>query len=213
MSTSARHDVDEGEAATPAEPGLRDTDPVGAQIYWYPARPPTGTWAYIVDDTGLRYRRQGWWPFRRGNAADERRQIGAARASAARRGVSFEHGDLCGWASVRLAPDTEYCAAGQNYVTLWPSSSCPWKVSADLHLYVRPQGMCAVVVRCRVEIDLRDMTPTLHQVHDDWPAELKAQAAEKAAKLVAFLAEHITRRNAGRRKLPPTAHERWAANR
>ena len=86
MSTSARHDVDEGEAATPAEPGLRDTDPVGAQIYWYPARPPTGTWAYIVDDTGLRYRRQGWWPFRRGNAADERRQIGAARASAARRG-------------------------------------------------------------------------------------------------------------------------------
>ena len=30
-----------------------------------------------------------WWPFRRGNAADERRQIGAARASAARRGVSF----------------------------------------------------------------------------------------------------------------------------
>ena len=55
--------------------------------------------------------------------------------------------------------------------------------------------MCAVVVRCRVEIDFRDRTPTLHQVHDDWPAELKAQAAEKAAKLVAFLAEHITRRN------------------
>jgi hypothetical protein len=125
--------------------------------------------------------------------------------------VSFEHGDLCGWASVRLAPDTEYCAAGQNYVTLWPSSSCPWKVSADLHLYVRPQGMCAVVVRCRVEFDLRDMTSTLHQVHDDWPAELKAQAAE-GSQARRFSRTHH-RRNAGRRKLPPTAHERWAANR
>jgi hypothetical protein len=45
-------------------------------------------------------------------------------------------------------------------------------------------------------------------VRDGRPEGLKAQAAEKAAKVGALLCEHATRRDAGRRKAE-TAYDRW----
>ena len=188
--------------------GLLDSDPDGAQIYTWPTAPPTGDWRYIVDDFGIRYRHRGWWPFRRGGPAEERTAIDQARRGAARRGVSLESAEGCGWTSLRVAPDTGYGAGGQNYVTLWPDLSCPWRVAADLHLYVRPQGMCAVVIGCGVQIDLRTMTAALHRWRPHWPTELHEQATEKAAKLAALLTEHVTRRDAGKR-IVVTAHQQW----
>ena len=209
----------------PRELGIREGDPEGAKFHMYPARPPEGDWAYIVDDWGIGYRRDTLWPFRstRTGEGSEAEAIRSFYRRALREGQDWTLGEGCGWQAVRLAPDAEYCAAGQNYVQVWPDIREAWKASADLHLYVRPQGLGAVVLDCSLTIDLRDMTGTVTTwpidgspigpdgFSEDFPEALKPQAAEKKAKILALLAEHIARRNAGKRKIE-TAHERWVKN-
>jgi hypothetical protein len=194
-----------------------ENDPKGAKFYMHPDKPPTSEWAYIVDDSCVGYRRDTVWPFRSTRTDDGSDEY--AERQFARKGHTL--GEGCGWRSVRLAPDTEYCAAGQNYVTVWPDAREAWKANADLHLYVRPQGHGAIVLDCSVTIDLRDMAATVTTwpidgspiaadgFSEDFPEALKAQAQEKATKIVALLAEHIARRNAGKHKIE-TAHEKWA---
>src|SRR5712691_8380723 len=175
----------------------------------YPAKPPEGEWSYIVDDFGIAYRR-GFWPFRRGTASEERREVAEFARKEARLGREWKLGEACGWTSGRLAPDTEYCAAVQNYVLVFPDTRVAWKAEAGLHLYVRKQGLGAITVKCEAEIDLRDFSVTLSRIRDDWPGELKAQAEEKAAKVAAMLREHVARCDAGRRRVE-TARSRWKA--
>lgn len=194
----------------------READPKGEEFYSFPAKVPEGDWAYIIDDFGIAYRR-GWWPFRSADTEEERRAV----ASWERKGHGeWKLGDGCGWASVRIAPNVDGCDAGQNYVGVWPDIHEAWKASADLHLYVRPQGRGgAVVFNCTLIIDLRDMTGTITTwpidgspiaadgFSEDFPEALKAQAGEKKEKILALLAEHIARRDAGKRKIE-TAYEK-----
>ena len=85
---------------------------------------------------------------------------------------------------------------------------------------MRPQGLGAVTFDCTLIIDLRDMTGTITTwpidaspvavdgFSENFPEALKVQATEKRDKVLAYLAEQIAARDAGKRKIE-TAHERW----
>jgi hypothetical protein len=200
--------------------GVREGDPAGAKFYMHPVKPPEGDWSYIVDDFGIAYR-LGYWPFRSANEAEDRESVAAHKRQGLKHGEDWTPGEGCGWRPVRLSPDSEYCAAGQNYVMLWPDMREDWKANADLHLYVRPQGLGAITLECSLVIDLRDMTGTVTTwpiggspigpdgFSEDFPGALKGQAGEKRDKILAFLAEHMAARQDGKRKIE-TAHDRWA---
>lgn len=172
-----------------AQLGVWNDDPSGSEFYMYPSAAPAGDWGYIVDDSGIGYR-DGYWPFGR---LEEPRK--SRRAT-----------------SLRLAPDDRYCAAGQNYVFIRPDRRAEWRATADLNLTVRSQGLGAIVVRCSVEMDLRDFTFSLSRIGDEWPHDLKEQAEDKATRLVEFVRSHVTWRNAGKRTVE-SAHERWRKTR
>lgn len=181
-----------------------DGDPEGSEFYSFPARVPEGEWAYAVDDFGMAYDRgTPFWPFRYANEGQQRAVIEGWK----RKGFPSEEG--CGWRAIRLAPDTEYCSAGQNYVTVYPSNEHPAKAWAGVCLYVRPQGMGAITVSCLLDIDLDAMTATYRNLGPALPEDLKAQAEEKKTKILALLAEHIARRNAGKQKIE-TVYDRTA---
>lgn len=165
------------------------SDPVGSEFDMYAVVPPDGEWAYALDDFGIKYRRGGGWPFRRGD------------------------GDG-GAAGVRLAPDTAYQSWRNEYVLLWPGrhgrydreGTSGWG-HASLSLFVRGQGRGGVVVPVVVEIDV--VSGAVH-VAGDCPGVVLGQAEVKGERLLAFLATHWER--AGRARLPRlvTAHEQWA---
>lgn len=200
-----------------------DSDPEGAEFYLHPAKPPESDWAYILDDSAISYQRGILWPFRsaeRTGVRSDREMIRAWQRAGRKRGENWQVGPGCGWRNVRLSPDTEYRAWRNEYIGVWPDTREAHKASADLHLYVRPQGQGAVVLNCTLILDLRDMTGTvttwpiegspagLDGFSEDFPEALKAQATEKKVKILAFLAETMARRDAGKRKIE-TAHECW----
>lgn len=158
-------------------------DPPSATFDMYGNEPPPGDWSYIVDDTGTEYG-PGWFPFYRSRLGE-------------------------GPQSVRLAPDTAYRAWRNEYVLLGPGRArseveerqWAW---ADLTLYVRRQGMGAMVVRTIVELNIKTREII---VAPDCPDALRAQADAKAERLLALiLAARADRRTRDR---PITAHERW----
>lgn len=202
-------------------PGLRDGDPEGAKFRSFPDQPPEGDWSYIVDDFCIGYRRGTLWPFRstRTDGASDEASIAAFKRQGEKRGEDWSPGEGCGWCPVRLSPDLDYDYSG-NYVLVWPDIHEAHNASADLHLYVRPQGQGAITLDCSLIIDLRDMTGTVTTwpidgspiatdgFSEDFPEALKAQAAQMQAKILALLAEHMARRDAGKRKIT-THYDRW----
>lgn len=187
---------------------VREDDPDGSEFYMYPAEPPAGDWSYVIDDYNLRYR-SGFWPFSRGGVQAERREISRYAASQKRRERPFHFGEGCGWSSVRLAPEPGICSAGQNYISVRPDHHVAWRATATLTLYVRPQGLGAIVVQCEAVIDLRDFSYELRRIRGTWPDELVDQAHEKSRRAVELLRVHVDRRDAGKRKVE-TAHNRRA---
>lgn len=196
--------------------GLREDDPPGAKFYMWPGTPPEGDWSYIVDDFAVGYRRDTLWPFRstRTDGASDEQSLASFIRQGEKRGEDWRLGDGCGWCPVLFSPDLDYAyAAGQNRVQVWPDMREAWKASADLELHVRTQGRGAIVLACSLVIDLRDMTGTITTwpidgspigadgFSEDFPEALKEQAAERKAKILALLAEHMARRDAGRRKI------------
>ena len=205
-------------------PGIREDDPPGAEFYSWPAKPVEGSdWSYIVDDFSIAYRHGTLWPFRStrtGEASDEQ-GIQHLKRAGEKCGEDWSLGEGCAWRPVRLSPDLDYgYSGGQNYVTVWPDLHEAWKATADLHLYVRPQGQGVIVVDCTLIIDLRDMTAYVtmwpidgspiapDRFSEDFPESLKEQAGERTTKILALLAEHLARRDAGKRKID-THYDRW----
>ena len=167
--------------------GVRAGDPEGTEFDMWAVAPPCEPWSYVLDDDGIRYRRGpfGWWPFA---------YAGEAREQSARRYWSAPAD--CGVACLRLAPDTEYRSWRNEYVLAEPDRTSPQLASARLTLWVRKQGLAGMVVRCRVQLDLRAQAFTIDRAGHDWSAELTAQAETKAAKLLAFLAAARAERDA-----------------
>ena len=203
------------------ELGLREDDPRGAKFYMYPAKPLKGDWSYIVDDYGIAYQSGTLWPFRSTDRDDDRQSVASLVRNGEKRGEDWRLGEGCGWRSVRFSPDLDYpYAGGQNYVSVWPDMREAWKAHADLHLYVRPQGQGGITMACSLAIDLRDMTGTITTwpidgspiaadgFSEDFPGTLKAQAGEIKAGILALLADHAGRRNAGKRRIV-THRDRW----
>ena len=203
--------------------GVRDDDPPGAEFYTWPAPVPEGDWSYIVDDCLIGYRRDTLWPFRstRTDDASDEQQVAALVRQGKKHGEDWTPGEGCGVCPVLLAPDLDYAyAGGQNRVKVWPDLREAWKADADLELYVRPQGRGAMVFACSLVIDLRDMTAYVttwpidgspiapDRFSEDFPESLKEQAGERKAKILALLADHVARRDAGKRTID-THYDRW----
>lgn len=176
------------------------------KFYSYPQPPPEGEWEYEVDDFAILYGHTTLWPFSRED--DER-----ARAD-------FEHGwekrsrdnytspaEGTGFAAVRLAPNTKHYSWGNEYVTVFPNRDDPNKAYALLTLWVRPQGLGAIVAHGTVDLDL--VAGTFSIRNDELEPEVRAQADMKATKLLAFFAAAIAERDKGT-PAPTTAHDRHA---
>lgn len=145
-------------------------DPEGAYFYTYPVKPPEGEWEYRLDEVGITYG-PGPWPFYYAPHGGDRVPFG-----------------------VRVSPDTEILSWGNEYVLLRPLLQDPEIVESKLRLYVRPQGLGAVVVAVRFGINLRQETAA---VTPSCPPELREQADIKVARLLRFLLQHRTARDAG----------------
>ncbi|MFF3867092.1 hypothetical protein [Micromonospora sp. NPDC001898] len=154
-------------------------DPEGTTAHGWGVTPPAGDWAYEVDDPGVVYG-AGPWPF-------------------------HWEGRL---ASVRLAPNTTYQSWSHEYVTVWPGHIAD-QASTDLNLFVRKQGMNAMIWRCHgVTFDLLADTFT---VPDRCPPSLRGQAEAKAQRILNLILAARAERDTYVR--PWTAHERYNAER
>lgn len=201
--------------------GLRQDDPAGAKFQTFTVPPAHDGWSYIVDDWGLAYDRTRFWPFREDDPAKEAAAVERLTKQLRREGQDWVLGEGCGWAPVRIAPDCHYgCGGHGNIVIVWPDHHEARKASADLHLYVRPQGLGAVILNCTLFLDLTAMTGAVTTwpigdspvaddgFSEDFPAALKPQAAERRDKILTFLAAEMARRDNGHRKII-TAYDRW----
>lgn len=177
---------------TPDTPGLGRFD-------MYALPPPAGEWSYVLDDTGIAYRRgliaqrlrPGHWPFAHAEPAREHE----ARRSLDRHAPGGRLPLECGAASVRLAPDTRYYSWRNEQVSVHPDASAPHLAEADLALWLRPQGLGGMILPCQVHLDLGAGAYELGQLPDNTPAEILEQADSKARKLVVFFAEHLKLRD------------------
>jgi len=138
---------------------------------------PDGDWAYEVDDFDIAYG-PGWWPYHRDGQPS----------------------------GVRLAPNTRYWAWRNEYVLAHPTGRGP-TVHAGLQLYERKQGMGAMIVRCRVVLDLKHGSFT---VDERCPPHLRPQADTKAQRLLDLILAARRERRRGQ-PAPLTAHQRWLA--
>jgi hypothetical protein len=148
---------------------------------------PDGDWAYDLDDHAITYRWRAlgdpYWPF----------------------------ADLDGTPgrSVRLAPNTEYKSWRNEYVSVYPDHERPHLATANLTLWIRPQGMGGMVCKtASVALDLAAGTATV----TGWvPTALREQAETKAARILAFMKAAIAERASGV-KVPSSAYDRWIAS-
>jgi hypothetical protein len=148
-----------------------------ARFDMYGQPPPEGDWRYVIDDSGISYG-PGWWPL-------YRTWLGSAGLQPA---------------GVRLAPDSEFRSWRNEYVLIGPGSG-PVMV-AHLNLYVREQGMGAIVVEhVAVTLDIRNRAAT---VDEGCPGIVLEQAQGKAGRLLAWLLAERAARRSGRAR-PVTA--------
>jgi hypothetical protein len=148
----------------------------------YALQTPAEPWAYVVDDTGIAYRRglvaqklrPGWWPFAHDDPEREQRERHPLRTG----NVPQE----CGVAAVRLSPDCQLYAWRNEYVTVGPDPRVPHLASATLTLWVAPQ----TTLRVGVSLNLQDLTCELGRMPEDAPAEIRDEAHMKARKLIEF---------------------------
>ena len=165
----------------------------------YAQEPPAGEWSYVIDGTGVAYRRglvaqrlrPGWWPFA---FADSSREQGERHQ---RGGTVAQE---CGVAWLRLSPDCKNYAWRNEYVRIGPDRQVPHIAHASASLWVAPRQ----TMRCHYDLDLQAGTFTITDLPDDAPDEIRAQAESKGAKLVAFLADACRERD-GERPAPITA--------
>ncbi|MGW1741197.1 hypothetical protein ACWCPQ_20585 [Nocardia sp. NPDC001965] len=104
-----------------------------------------------------------------------------------------------------MSPDTAYQSWRNEYVLLWPSHNQSTRVDARLRLFVRTQGLGAILADTHIILDLKQRTTTIDTA---CPPSLREQAETKAARLLHFVLDHRAARRCGITE-PPTAHDRW----
>ncbi|MGW4720903.1 hypothetical protein [Nocardia sp. NPDC004260] len=161
------------------------TDPAGSYFHGWGVPTPEGQWQYELDDWGIVYG-PGWWPFHRYYEQTHGRS---------RRTPS----------SVRVSPGTAYQSWGNESITLRPSPQHPTRVEARMTLFVRTQGLGAIVADTQIALDIRQRRTT---IADTCPPALREQAELKAARLLRFVLDHRRARRRGTTE-PDTAYGRW----
>jgi hypothetical protein len=106
----------------------------GIGLWTYPAKPPEEPYAYILDDKGTIYNSDSLWPFWTPK--------------------SSYNGHKSNPAVIRIAPDTQYQAWGQEYILLG-DRAMQQKAGVSFHISIEPKGMCYLVAHCHAEIDLK----------------------------------------------------------
>lgn len=146
----------------------------------YGAAPPGGDWAYVVDGYGITYG-PGWWPYHRDGKPG----------------------------TIRVAPDTEFRSWRNEYVLISPSRAQPAAAVARLQLFVRPQGMGAMIVGAQLGINIRQRTVALPV---GLPEQLHEQAGVKGRRLLDLIVAGRTDRRRGAAR-PRTAADLARAQR
>jgi hypothetical protein len=170
-----------------------------ARLDGYANEPPAGEWSYVIDETGIAYRRgliaqrlrPGWWPFAFADSGREQserhRHYPAIRQE-------------CGVAWLRLAPDSKFWAWRNEYVLVGPDREVPHLAHASVTLWAGDR----VTLPCEIHLDLSAGTYELGPLPEDAPADVIAHAHLKGAKLVKFLADACIARD-GTEAAPVTA--------
>lgn len=169
------------------------------EVDGYALRPPAADWSYVIDGSGIAYRRglvpqrlrAGWWPFA---YADSDREHDYRRRDVPP--VPPE----CGVAILRLSPDCRNYAWRNEYVLVGPDRKVPHLAHASAYLWAGERR----TLRCGIALDLKAQTYTVEELPEDAPDEIRAQAEEKGRKLVAFLAAACLERD-GDKPAPTTA--------
>jgi hypothetical protein len=104
----------------------------GMGLWTYPAKPPVEPCAYILDDEGIICNPNSLWPFWTPK--------------------SRYNGHYSNPAVIRIAPDTQYQAWGQEYILLG-DRAMQRKAGVSFHISIEPKGMCYLVAHCHAEID------------------------------------------------------------
>ncbi|TKG62377.1 MULTISPECIES: hypothetical protein [Pseudonocardiaceae] len=148
-----------------------------------------GTWSYILDDFGIVYG-PGWYPFHRALTRSEQNPSAPLLNRAVPVGTTKPTG-------VRLSPNVAEYSWRNEYVLLAPIDH---RVQARTRLFVRKQGLGAMVRRITIEVDLRAELVT---IPDQCPAALREQAEVKGQRVLDLL--QAARRERRRRAKTPTA--------
>ncbi|WP_331738799.1 hypothetical protein [Embleya sp. NBC_00896] len=144
-----------------------------------------GDWRYVIDELGVVYGR-GWYPLHRYPTHPEPDPSSPLL-------TRLVAGDATAPAQVRVSPGIEVYSWRNEYVTLNPIDH---RVEARIRLFVRRQGMGAMVRRVVLHIDLRDKTVLLPA---ELPAALRTQAETKGRRVLDLLTDARRER---RRRLP-----------
>lgn len=187
--------------------GVTERDPTGSEFDGYAQPTPPGEWRYVLDEHGVKYRRQGW-PFGR--------EPSRVTANYTAKHGTRQEANLVP-TGVRVSPATDYRSWRNEYVLLYPGRLHEYGTDdgttefahAYLNLWVREQGLGGIIVP-RVEVEL-DMQNAAVRVSDECPEQVREQATVKAARLLAFLLKHRQKARKPRsRRTPVTAYDLWA---
>lgn len=150
---------------------------------------PLDNWAYVLDEPGIVYG-PGWYPFHRTLSRSEQNPT----APLLNRAVPIGKTEPTG---VRISPNAANYSWRNEYVRLVPIDH---RVRARMALFVRKQGLGAMVRRITVEVDLRADLVTVPQ---ECPDPLRKQADIKGQRVLNLLT--AARRERRRRAKTPTA--------
>ncbi|WP_433635466.1 hypothetical protein [Nocardia sp. CA-120079] len=164
---------------------LTPTDPIGSYFDGWAVPTPAGEWHYELDDWGIYYG-AGWWPFHQYYEQTH----GPSRLAPA---------------SIRVSPDTAYQSWRNESILLWPCETHPNRVDARPTLFVRTQGLGAIVAKTDITLDIKQRATTIAST---CPPQLREQAETKAARLLRFVLDHRRARRRGITE-PETAYGRW----
>lgn len=150
---------------------------------------PLDDWAYTLDEPGIVYG-PGWYPFHRPTSRSEQNPAAPLLNHTVATGKTEP-------ARVRISPNVANYSWRNEYVRLVPIDH---RVQARITLFVRRQGLGAMVRRITIEVDLRAGLVT---IPERCPEPLRNQAEVKGQRVLDLLT--TARRERRRRAKTPTA--------
>lgn len=157
-----------------------------------------GKWAYVLDQLGVTYG-PGWYPFREKVTRSEPDPVEPLLNRKVPTGRTTPVG-------VRISPGVANYSWGNEYVTLEPVDH---RVRARMTLFVRKQGMGAMIRRVEIAVDLRERSVT---IPPECPAELHTQAQVKGERILDLLTAARRERRRGA-PIPLSVLGQWEQDR